>query len=168
MPRLYTKQRKRFDCGPVTIINALKWAGKNITYEKRINYFKRLCKCDDIDGTKHRNFDRALRISGKDMFSIRRVHHPTLKEIVNHLKNKNAIVINYRWRKRKSNRNMRHFILLVGIEPSKDSFDVVNGYGKGPALQPVLREQFKRLELRFQRVDKHYNAWFLTKLKGGK
>lgn len=61
MPK-YTRQHDQFNCGPVALLNALKWAGYPYTL-KDLPRLSRLCKCKpgDLGGTLTCDFDRALR-----------------------------------------------------------------------------------------------------------
>ena len=162
MPR-YTKQRDDFRCGPVSILNALKWAGVDISHAASIAYLSELCDCTESLGTAHKDFDRAIRKAGKGILRVRLVRHPSLGEIEEHLREGGALVLNYRWRREKKGTAARHFSLLTDISPSGRSFYIANGRHDRKALQRMNRERFKKWELRFQRTDPNYKAWFLTR-----
>jgi hypothetical protein len=157
----YTRQRDQFRCGPVAIMNALKWAGKKCSYDELRDPLTRSCKCKSPHGTKHRNFDAVLREAGKKLYSVRRVYHPTLAEIESHLRGGGAIVLNYKWGKNKYD---RHFHLLTGVSPSGDFFYTVNNFPLVPVLYRLDRKMFKKHNLRFQRTDSMYKGWFLEKV----
>ncbi len=161
MPPRYTKQRDKFRCGPIAILNALRWVGVSIPYKELLPSLERLCECVAPDGTRHAAFDRTLREVGKDIFTVRRVHHPSLAQIEEHLREGGHIILNYRWTHAGMDR--RHFESLVEVSLSGRSFYVVNGSLRGPALRKVTRTRFKEYDLRFQRVDPSFKAWFLTK-----
>ncbi len=163
MPR-YIKQRDKFRCGPVAVMNALKWAGEDVSYVADRDRLDKLCNCGPPpSGTNHPGFDRALRAAGKGIYSVRKVRYPTLREIEEHLQNGHAVVFNYYWRDEEEGTSARHFEFLVGVSPSGKSIYVVNGSNCWTTLHRVTRERFKKEELRFQRVDPRYTAWFLKK-----
>jgi len=162
MPR-YVRQRDQYRCGPIAILNALKWAGAKVSSSDYLDYLTALSVCGPSPrGTWHKTFDRALRVAGEDFYSVRRIYYPTLGEIESHLQDGGAIVLNYYWRIDKEDVSSRHFQLLVGMSASGDIISVNRG-GKQPTLQRLTRETFKKDDLRFQRVDESYKAWFLTK-----
>ncbi len=159
----YTKQRDKFSCGPVAIMNAVKWTGSECTYAKRIGLFQDLCLCKLSGGTWHRNFDQALRriAEAHGGFDVLRVHRPKLSRIEEHLRGGGIIILNYLWR-RKSGAS-RHFSILENVSDSGKTFRVINDFKAGPARQTIRRRTFVKYNLRFQRSDPHYKAWFLTK-----
>lgn len=171
MPR-YTKQRDRYSCGPIVILNSLRWAGEPASYE-RLSRLRTLCDTIPGQGTRHAPFDRALRMMGRDIFSVRRVYRPKLRAIERHLRKGGAIVINYKWREGSmAPRQMtdetwgkkwaRHFGLLVGID-ARGRFHVVNIYEEGEALHALDRASFKTEFLR-QISYPSYKGWFLEKI----
>ena len=160
MPR-YVKQRDKYSCGPVAILNALRWAGVNADYGQSVKRFTATCKCAPPEGTAHREFDSALRKAGKRIFQVRRVHRPLLPQIEAHLQEGGVIVFNYYWRKK--DEEHRHFILLAGISGSGRTFYTVNDFRKGRALRKYQRRYFKKWHLRFQSTDPHYKAWFVSR-----
>ena len=162
MPR-YIKQRDKFRCGPVVILNALKWAGVDVSYDESIDHLSNLCRCRRPRGTNHKNFDRAIREAGKGIFRTQLVRHPTIGKIEEHLQDGGALAFNYHWRREEENESSRHFSLVEGISPSGRTFYIANRSHAGRTLQSIHRERFKKWDLRFQRTDPHYKAWFLTR-----
>jgi len=158
----YVKQRDKYSCGPVAIMNVLKWAGYAFNYEDSLPVLQKLCKCISVTGTKHANFDRALRLvtSRFKVFKVRRVHRPKLWQIEEHLREGGLVILNYYWRK--DEEGHRHFMLLDGVSDSGKSFSTINDFSKGPAYRRMTRRKFKRWNLRFQKHDPHYKAWFIS------
>ena len=163
---LFTKQRDKFRCGPVAILNALRWAGVDIPYDE-IHFIGELCIVTSPDGSTHGSFDKALRKMGDNHFTVRKVMKPSLFEIEEHLRLGGALVLNYRWRRDwimdPKKRTSRHYSLIIGISDSGRTFYVVNGRRKRKALKGIRREDFKKWELRFPKDD--LKAWFLTPLQ---
>ncbi|MCI0527014.1 MAG: hypothetical protein L0Y56_06105 [Nitrospira sp.] len=171
MPR-YTKQRDRYSCGPIAIINALRWAGEPASYE-RLSRLQALCDTKPGEGTMHSPFDRALRMMSGSVFSVQRVYRPKLRAMERHLRKGGAIVINWQWRagditpRQMTDENFgkrwaRHFALLVGIN-SRGRFQVINVYRAHKAFHTLSREAFKK-EFLHQRSYPGYKGWFLGKI----
>jgi hypothetical protein len=62
MPR-YARQKTMSECGPVAILNILKWAGWPVSYEKHISHIKRVSKyvyTEDFKGVKWYNIRKTI------------------------------------------------------------------------------------------------------------
>lgn len=59
MTSRWIKQRNGFGCGPVAIINLLKWLGEPVSYEASYPYWKKKCSCSE-HGTPLRSFVNCL------------------------------------------------------------------------------------------------------------
>lgn len=159
----YVKQRDKFSCGPVAIMNILKWSGERFSYQETIDLFRKLCECNNPRGTNHPNFDKALRAVTKRLggFHVRRVHNPKLPEVEKHLREEGVVILNYFWRNEKEGA-YRHFTLLTSVSETGKSFLTVNDNWEGPALQRETRASVKKHNFRFQRSDPHFGAWFIS------
>lgn len=98
MPR-YVKQRDRYSCGPVAIINALKWAGYPASYDS-IKYLRRLCKCkpysyeEDWTGTRSGDFTAAIIKAGHaKAFYCQYALQPSVETVRAHLDSGGAVVV---------------------------------------------------------------------------
>jgi len=164
MPR-YTKQRDTFRCGPIAILNSIKWTGIEAPYSQFVPIISRLSRCEPPEGTSHGFFDQALRIVGQKCpkpFQVRRINQPYLFQIEDHLRADGAVILNYYWRQEYL--DARHFLLITGLSPSGQTLYTVNGHREGRALRAVRRQTFVNHHLRFQRVDESFKAWFLTRI----
>lgn len=160
----YVKQRETYSCGPVAIMNVCKWAGEQFAYQEAFKPLRRLCACSTKKGTKHAAFDKALRTMAKRVggLRVRRVHRPKLGQMEKHLRLGGAVVLNFRWKTEVE--DYRHFSLLTEIADwDLNFFRIVNNYQSGPAAIWISRSQFKKHNLRFQRTDPHYKAWFVSR-----
>lgn len=161
----YVKQRDKYSCGPVAIMNVLKWVGVKFTYNTRIKVLQEICNCIPIRGTKHAAFDKAFRRTMELLpidIRVRRVHRPKLKQIEDHLRSKGIVILNYRWQSKGVKGISRHFMLLTKIYGTGKYFLVVNDYSDGPAAHTIHRKTLKTRNLCFQRVDPHYKGWFIS------
>jgi len=92
----YVKQKDDTSCGPIALINTLKWLGYKVSYDF-IHVARYLCKWDgknseDGAGTTDKNLDSALKY-----FKIKKKRkvQPKLKEIDDHLDSGGAVIISY-------------------------------------------------------------------------
>ena len=82
-------QKNKSSCGPIAILNILKWLEIEINYSKDYCKYKRKCKCTK-DGTHQPYFEKSLNsIAGID---VKCKNLPTIKEIEDAL-NSNHIII---------------------------------------------------------------------------
>jgi len=159
----YLKQRNPFSCGPIAIINAIRWAGGVAPYEK-IHRLKKECVCIPKWGCPYAAFDRTLRKEGKGLFKVKRKYRPTIAKVTSHLLNGGAVILDYRTGPKLKNRNLeeRHMYLIVEASPFGLLFGVVNRHVDAPAFDEItimlLKEDFKH-----RRSDPLFKAWFLTK-----
>ena len=163
----YVKQRDAYSCGPVAIMNVLKWAGQQFAYQDKIARIQWWCKNKKKRGTNHLNFDRALRHFGKHL-NIKRVYYPKLHEIEAHLNQGGIVVltcITDKTKIRGISYTSRHFVLIDHVSKTGKTFFLINSYSNTKARVACLRTTLKKLQLRYQRVDSHYKAWFINKRK---
>lgn len=164
-PRYY-KQRDQFRCGPLSVFNALKWAGDcdGLSVKKAMPRLAALCNCDRLTkGTHPELLGETLRSYGRGVFRVRWVLTPTLKEIEEHLRDGGAIIINFRWREMRKRKmvDARHYVLVTDISSSGEVFGVVNYRKTQPVYQRIHRHSFKKRILRFRQPP--FAAWFLTR-----
>lgn len=165
MPR-YVRQRNKYSCGPVAIINAIKWAGGHVTMRKD---FKRLIKathCSFVGsywGTNLSNLDCVLRHEGRRRFKVMRRSRSGIKAIEEHVRKDGcAAIINYCYPDKKTGGYCGHYMLLVDALPSGKTFICVNNSRKGPTVA-----QFRRSTIIDDLKPRFLNypyVWFLTRL----
>jgi len=164
----YCKQLEGYSCGPVAILNALKWAGLKKTY-KDVKEYKEKCFYDGWEGGVNVNdFSRAFFTYRKHLV-IRYRRNFNIGELDKHLETGGAAVVNLRrfdlidgWK--------GHFFLVIGKSESGKCFKTVNGYrreGVG-AVGWVSRKEFVK-HLRSSRIYRPAGgrAWFLKKRPNG-
>jgi len=59
MTKRWIKQRNSYSCGPVALMNLLKWLGQPVNYDKDYPEMFAKCKCNK-EGTQLRNFVKVL------------------------------------------------------------------------------------------------------------
>jgi len=87
------KQQHKLSCGPVAIMNALKWLGESVSYKKDLKLFEQIGYT-----IKHGWWRHELR-RGLNYFNIKHklYKQPTLQDMKNILKRGNSIILAYDW-----------------------------------------------------------------------
>lgn len=93
MPK-YIRQKDHTSCGPVALINVLKWMDYNVSYDNYIHIARALCKhrAGKDGGTTDTNMAAAFRYHE---ISYKKVKNPTIKQIDAHLDNDGIILLDY-------------------------------------------------------------------------
>lgn len=160
MPR-YTKQRDTYGCGPVAVINALKWAGKDISLNKETKkHYYRMFWCSPdawrwdewYAGTHIQDMTwNIFRINEYIKCSLGFHGHVKIKDIDEQLNENKVVIVRYVHRKRsKTSGRLGHYFLVVGKSKSGKSFYVVNFYNKGKALRRISRKKFKKIVFKYR------------------
>ena len=167
-PRYY-RQKDGWRCGPIAVLNALKWAGAKApwrTYRDKLCAFMECCK---YHGTEPQKVEDALRKWGKGLFTVRyRTEKLPLREIRRELDLGRAIVCDFGWPKaswvpRRENTD-GHYALLVDrmMLGGEEYFGLVNlGLMEESAVEYISAKMFRKLCLRRSKDD---NFWILRKL----
>ena len=160
----YVRQYNDYTCGPVAIINAIKWSGHKATIKQDLKHITNECRCDPRNGTSHGNFDRILRKESKERFRVRRRLFPTLEEIAQHLvRPGHSVIINFLRVNKGGIEIDAHYALLVGAMEAVQEFVQINSF-EGETVARVNRYQLAEdLRQRKSIRGKVYpRAWFLT------
>lgn len=169
----YTKQRDEADCGPTAIVNALKWAGNDISYRDvgASKIAAELCGYWVGGGVPPAYLDSALEKVGLLLWYKT---NPTLDEVEGHIRSGGACIINFARR----SRPRRHYVFVPEVTSDGKFFTIVNEYsGKGiKAATKSRRYDFKRKIMHRMRRPIHLagyddialnihltGVWFLTR-----
>jgi len=157
----YVKQRDKFRCGPVAVLNSLRWVGADVS----ANYVYELsekCKTKSygMSGTNYYNFDRILRDEGQDLVNVKLILKPRLYEIEEHLREGGVVVLNYAWGQEDSH---RHYTFIPEESETGKTFVMVNEFDNRPAVTKVRRKTFVN-RCFAHRNDDDAKAWLLTKV----
>lgn len=134
MPR-YCAQRSRSDCGPIVLINALKWAGVRVTLRDHLPYFNQVCRPEGM-GTSLARFKQVLGEVKPGRFTSRYRDEPSLSETEAHLKSGGAVILFY------DVGPHFHFTLIIGRQGKGRTFLVVNGV-PGKTVSRITRKTLK-------------------------
>ena len=158
----YLKQRDRFSCGAIALLNCLKWAGYQVNYRRDFGRAIRACKCT-IDGMFDYNFDKAIRRyknimvmpDDKSMFA------PSINLVDECLENNGAVVMSYIY-KYKGKVEISHITVCIGRKGKQYLF-ANNSVGGKKALIYQRRSTVIKM-LRFSENGHGCEAWFLNRL----
>lgn len=158
----YIKQRDRSSCGPVAMVNVLKWAGESVTY-KNVSEFKSKwhSNTEDYEGVMPESMTKALRNLGQVRFYNR--NNVKIKQIDDHLLTGGIIVILFSQRGDDNDRH-GHYYLIVGTSGKK--YRVVNSFRTRPA-ETLITRNFLLKDLRSSRYFSktgHPKAWFIRRV----
>ncbi|MFA5024169.1 MAG: C39 family peptidase [Patescibacteria group bacterium] len=148
----YIRQRDEYSCGPVAIVNALKFIGINATHDS-VCYVSMLCNCCRETGTEPEDIERAFKALE---VKFKRKIFPTLKEIDDHIDNGGALLLDYFWSPEDG-----HYTLCIGRTPKYYVF--VNDEDD----KTIARRKRNTLRntMKWCRVSENPWCWFIFKDK---
>ncbi len=168
----YVRQRDTFRCGPIAILNALKWAGAPVT-AALLPEITAVAGCVYPEGTQPKDFAPALRAFGEKYFSVGTVPLPSIRAIENCLREEDrAVLVNYGWFNRDAGNALTgHYTLFTGVSARGQRFTAVNfSRGAGGSAQGTTStvSRAKMREFLHHRKDPEESrwypgSWFLTK-----
>ena len=130
----YIKQRDRFSCVPVCVINILKHHGFNVTYDD-LGRYRNYLHCRPGVGT-YRDIYIPYFL---ERFYSSIIYSPKLKDIDDHIDGGGIVAVSYTW-KQGSNRG-NHTALIVGRTPKY--YKVVN-YRRNKTVNRISRKRLCR------------------------
>jgi len=167
----YAKQpRGSSICGPIAILNALKWAGAQATLRKDLKEIIKKTGCNRGEyGTMLTAFEVALRHFGKEWFRVTvKYPWPGIETLETFLRNpEHAVITVFRWRDKKSLTSGEHYAFITGVSKTGRTFFSVNYGDNYQTVAHVRREEI----LEDHRISKDEwggifpHLWFLEKIK---
>src|SRR3989344_6696712 len=167
----YAKQpRGSSVCGPIAILNALKWAGARATLRAHLKEIVEEAGCNqETEGTLLTAFESALRHFGKEQFRVRTVFPwPGIETLEAFLRNsEHAVITGFRWRDKEPLTSGEHYAFITGVSKTGRTFFSVNYGDNYPTVAHVRREEI----LEDHRISKDEwdgsfpHLWFLEKIK---
>jgi hypothetical protein len=161
LPR-YLKQRDHYSCGAIALLNTLKWAGYQVSYQRDFKRACRTCKCTK-EGMFDHHFDTAIRRYKKlvvlpDDGSF---HAPPIKLVDECLDSGGAVVISFIY-KYQGIAETSHIALCIGRKGKRYLF-ANNSAGAKKALIYQRRSTVVKM-LRFSENGCGSEVWFLDRL----
>jgi hypothetical protein len=102
---MINKQRHKTSCGPVAMLNALKWKGYDDNYDDIMRFSKRHLRFKH-KGMLYYTVERGLKKLGVKHKLIYKI---TLPRIVRELNKGRAVILRYHW-----SRNHAHYVFIDG------------------------------------------------------
>jgi len=113
----YVKQPHANSCGPTAIINAARWAGKNLNMSTD---YQRICKDTKFhknDGTNKFEVDAYMRKNLSNVMKVTKLKMPTPEIINKHLKSGKSAIVCYSYRTKVAPMTyMGHYTLVTDID----------------------------------------------------
>ena len=145
----YTRQYDKTSCGPVALVNALKWAGMKVPWRDSKQHWIKLTRCRN--GTSPQDLNIAIR----QYFPNARRIKPHIRKIERHLKNGGGIIIHVMGK----NPRFNHWAFLDSVSPNGQVFGVVNFYKSAPARHGLFRKDL----ISYLRSRAIFEPWLLLK-----
>ena len=156
----YVRQRDQYSCGPIAIMNALKWAGLSATYRTHFHKIRSLCKTTMSWGTTPKNMTVTLEKYSKCL-SFTTKSLVTLKEIDKHLAAGGAVILEYWFLDDEMGYYDGHYVFV--FREREHNFIIVNAIDV-PVTYPCSRDMLKSiLSCKKYRHTGSPSAWFLIK-----
>jgi len=165
----YLKQRDKYNCAPISILNAQKWLGQKVTYRDLPKMSKR-CRVVKREGSGGMHFDVAVLKTLRynvEFFVVA----PTVDFVADYIKNGGAVIITYDFYHKKDKEYHAHCILVT--EYKKRKFTIINdgidirGNVNRPTVSNMTISDFDkyRLKLSTDYSDncRYPRVWFLKK-----
>ena len=155
----YCKQPDDFSCGPVAIINAMKWRGQRASVRTHLKMLRKQCKTDR-DGTFTERMDKVLRqyVSG-----VEHIDGPSLKLFNKYIDLGHAVIISYAYT-RNDGVEEGHFAMCIGRDNS--FYTMVNDtYNHNGELKSTVskrtKNSMKNIFANAKKYDDDIEIWIL-------
>jgi len=161
----YVKQpRDTYICGPVAVINALKWAGSNTTL-KDLKKVKNVCEYNL--GVKSGDVSRALRKLGRPYLKFICRRYATIDKIDEHLDKGGFIILLTSVRKPDGKRRGHYWAISYKHD---DLYKAHNVEDRDGSLVHSYISRNRVLELMQNSIRKHGDprVWLVRRVKGAK
>jgi hypothetical protein len=153
MPR-YIRQKLAYSCGPIALMNAVKWAGYSLSRREYLDHYAHLCKYEKGfygTGTQWKHMHKAI-VATPELKLITKLENPTLRSLDRFLNKKYSAIVRYR------HKQGGHYIFM----PKRTTrfYYVVNDDSRF-TLAKISRKNFSK-KLRFKcPYDEISKAWVL-------
>jgi hypothetical protein len=90
--------QKSYNCGPIAILNALKWSGMKVRKRDAVPFLDFSCRLDqdeDDPGTEDGDLDRTLRYAAKGRLDVRRPKRLSVRNLRTHIQAGGAALVGY-------------------------------------------------------------------------
>lgn len=145
------------DCGPVAILNIIKWAGLRATYDGTIEYIKNMARYRhgaDFSGTHQWDLRRAINRMSRGRLKVKTIPVVHLDQLKKHVDDGGAFILYH-----SITDDDAHYSTVVGGKDGK--FDWIN---MGPTTVVSLTpEEFEKRVMSTQRLHDQVVALLIKK-----
>lgn len=85
-------QRDEYNCGPIAVANAAKWAGVGFNWKKDWKALRKLCDCVVGQGTTNEGMEKALRATLGKTFRVVRRKSWKIDRVFDHLERRGMVI----------------------------------------------------------------------------
>lgn len=137
MKRYITKQKDKYSCGPISIINLAKWAGKNYTF-KNIKEIRKALKCTPKTGTFPTLMEKYLKNNFGNDYKIKKLSIcASVGELKSYLEKECSILLRIFFRSENKDYDLSsHLFFIAGLDKD-NNWICPNGNGKFPKLLSI-------------------------------
>ena len=157
----YIKQQNSYSCGPVAILNSLKWGEAPVTYNYHYSQLVDDCKTKETDdreyGTSSYDFDRTLRKYGSKYFKIYKPQQCTYSQFEKHITDGGAAVLCF------FHSGGGHFSFFPEYNQETKMFLSINDIIRETFAEQPKEEIMKRFKKRKISGCVYPHVWLLTK-----
>jgi len=151
---MYVKQRDKYSCGPIAILNAIKWSGIKATYS---SHFKRVSKLSNsgICGIDNHDITKALNNYKKLKYRIKK--HITVEELEKHLIKGGSAIVGYDFRI--DGEDVGHYSFIAG---KKDRRFVIINHFVDKKIGHLTKKEINYI-LKYRGYEDSPYAWLISK-----
>lgn len=154
----YVGQKDGHSCGPISILNILKWCGYNAT-KKYLKDLKKYCKTTR-QGTKSKNISLAL--SRYKKIKSKFVNRISLKILDDHLDNGfAALILHSKWIKDEPERH--YFIIIEKKEKFGRIYYKTVNWADDKTVNYLTRRKLNKVFKRSLRSNKDPRGWLIKR-----
>lgn len=167
----YVKQKDKYNCGPVAILNIAKWAGEKTSYKKEWKHLKTVCKSIPPFGTDSKDLSSAIKKRlGKYFYE--HMESPTLSKINLCLDDGGAVIVKFSWWSKGEEIDLNQYAYYIKPASWTGHYVAIIGRTKNGYLTCNFGSSVGTLYSWPKRSFRHYlgndgcgkpDAWFFTK-----
>lgn len=147
------RQYDSFRCGPVAVVNAMKWLGKTATYETMLRLSKKM-KSITVTGTERPAMKKQMHKLGNVVL----IYKPCISRIDSELDAGKLVILNFRWVNGK--KEGLHYAVLYKRTPKfYYGWNIFRNQTSGKVRRKVMTREFLKQVKRKTRI--YPIAWFL-------
>ena len=157
----YLSQHDQYSCGPVALMNILRWIGLDIHYRNEIEWFQEITHCREdgiLMGTTFGDMTRALK-KFKNLLTYHYLKHPKMLDLILNLALGRVVILSYRIQPKCKRAIPGHYIVI--IEKKGEKYLCLNTFN-GKAKRWIPEKEVER----FFEISRQYPVMWVINKKG--